>query len=133
MSTVAESKSLSFDRDSDVVTFAIDAAELGNPEKLDFYAFVKDGDELDEAPSHVLFSAGAMPWTYPIGYVPEAGEPYPTETYDDLSDFTLSERGRTFIFVLVGGLLGLGAIAGVTGWSIERWRRRRGAPPERTA
>ena len=35
--------------------------------------------------------------------------------------------------VLVGGLLGLGAVAGVTGWSIERWRRRRGVPPESTA
>lgn len=121
--------SLEFADEGDVVTFRISASDLGDLDRFDFYAFIRQGDVLDEAPSHVLFSAGAAPWTYPGGDVPAAGEPYPTETYDDLSDLTLSERGWTFVLAIVGGLLGLGAIVGVTGWSVERRRRRRGAPP----
>jgi hypothetical protein len=121
--------SLEFADEGDVVTFRISASDLGDLDRFDFYAFIRQGDVLDEAPSHVLFSAGAAPWTYPSGDVPAAGEPYPTETFDDLGDFTLSERGWTFVLAIVGGLLGLGAIAGVTGWSVERRRRRRGAPP----
>jgi hypothetical protein len=56
---------LYFARQGNVVTFAVDAAEIGCPREFDFYAVVKEGDEFDEAPSHVLFPAGAAPWTYP--------------------------------------------------------------------
>jgi hypothetical protein len=50
---------LYFARQGNVVTFAVDAAEIGCPREFDFYAVVKEGDEFDEAPSHVLISAGA--------------------------------------------------------------------------
>jgi hypothetical protein len=110
------------------MTFSIAADDIGSPRRFDFYAFVEKDAELDEAPSHVLFSAGSAPWTYPTNE-PETGETYPTETYVDGSDFTLSERGGLFLALVVGGLLGVGAILGLGGWSVERWRKRKRVPP----
>jgi hypothetical protein len=111
------------------MTFSIAAADIGDPKRFDFYAFVEKDGELDEAPSHVVVSAGSAPWTYPTNGAPAPGEPYPTETYVDGSDFTLSERGGLFLVIVVGGMLCVGAILGLGGWSVERWRKRKHAPP----
>jgi hypothetical protein len=107
------------------VTFSVPAALIGDPRRFDFYVFIRVEGELDEAPSHVLFSAGAAPWTYPKQREPAAGNAYPTETYMDGSDFTLSERGWLFLVVVGGVVLGVGAILGVSGWSVQRLRERR--------
>lgn len=116
-------RSLTFSHDDDVVTFSIAAADIGGTERFDFYAFVEQDGKLDEAPSHVLFSAGAVPWTYPREGVPAAGQPYPTQVYEDLSDTTLSEDplGTLLIGALV--LLGIGGVVALVGWSLERHRR----------
>jgi hypothetical protein len=108
-------------------TFSIAAADIGSPKRFDFYAFVQEDGDLDEAPSHVLFSAGSAPWTYPVDGEPAAGVPYPTETYVDGSDFTVSERGGAFLVIVVVGLFGVGAILAVGGWSVERLRKRKRA------
>jgi hypothetical protein len=157
----ADSSSLDMTSRGNVVTFFVAASELFDLAQFDFYVFADLGGGLgDRASTEIPYTAGKAASTYPRDGTPvpegdayptetyeEAGEAFPSgqretpraadadapETYDDRSDFTLSERGWTFPLVLVGGLLGLGAVAGVTGWSIERWRRRRGVPPESTA
>jgi hypothetical protein len=109
------------------VSFAVPASVIGNPDRFDFYVFIRVEGVLDEAPSHVLFSAGSLPWTYPTHSV-EAGAAYPVETYVDGSDATLSERPGILIGVVAAGLLGLGAVLAVGGWAVQRHRSRRKGP-----
>jgi hypothetical protein len=124
-------RSLTFSHDDEVVTFSIAAADIGSTERFDFYAFIEQDGKLDEAPSHVLFSAGAIPWTYPRDGVPAARQPYPTQVYEDPTDTTLSEApaGTLVIGLLV--VLAVGGVVAIVGWSIERHRRthRAEAPP----
>ena len=157
----ADSNSLDMTNQGNVVTFFVAASELFDLSRFDFYVYSDFGGGLgDRGSTEIPFAAGKTASTYPRDDTPvpegdayptetyeEAGEAFPSgqpqtppaadaeanKTYDDRSGFTLSERGWTFPLVLVGGLLGLGAIAGVTGWGIERWRRRRGVPPASTA
>jgi hypothetical protein len=121
--------SLRFSHRDEVVTFSIAAAD-GDSARFDFYAFVRQDGALDEAPSHVVFSAGANPWTYPEGGVPAAGKPYPTTSYADPADTTLSERPQ-LLLALVGGVLGVGALLAVVGWDVERHRHRHRTPRPR--
>lgn len=107
------------------VTFTVPASLIGDPRRFDFYVFIRVEGELDEAPSHVLFSAGSAPWTYPKDGEPDAGAAYPADVYVDGSDFTLSERGWLLLVVVGGVVLGVGAILGVSGWSVQRLRERR--------
>lgn len=110
---------------SSSVAFSIPASTIGDPRRFDFYVFIKQEDEgLDEAPSHVLFSAGASPWTYPKPGSPEAGDAYPVETYLDGSDITLSERPGVVIAVIAASVLGIGAVVAVGGWGVQRRRSR---------
>jgi hypothetical protein len=106
------------------VTFSVPSSLIGEPARFDFYVFIRVDGELDEAPSHVLFSAGDLPWTYPKGRAPDAGDAYPTETYFDNSDFTLSEQTGPFIGVIVASLLVLGGLLAVGGWGVQRLRKR---------
>src|SRR5262249_7336353 len=106
------------------VTFSAPSSLIGDPARFDFYVFIRVDGELDEAPSHVLFSAGDLTWTYPNDGVPAAGEAYPTETYLDNPDFTLSERTGPFIGLVVAVLLGIGGLVAVGGWSVQRLRNR---------
>jgi hypothetical protein len=116
---------LDFRHDRTSATFAVPASAIGNPSRFDFYVFIAEGEDLvDEAPSHVLVSAGADPWTYPADGEPGPGEAYPTDSYDDATDLTLSER-PSFLYILIGGVFGGGALLAVAGWGFERWRRRR--------
>jgi hypothetical protein len=72
----------------------------------------------------VLFSAGSLPWTYPKDGTPDVGEAYPTETYFDNSDFTLSEQPGLFIGVIAVFVLVVGGLLAVGGWSVQRLRKR---------
>jgi hypothetical protein len=110
---------------SSSVAFSVPASVIGDPRRFDFYVFIRMEGELDEAPSHVLFSAGAAPWTYPKDGEPALGEAYPVETYEDGSDFTLSERGGVFLSVVGGVVLGIGALVAVVGWGVYRLSARR--------
>ena len=112
------------------VAFSVPASVIGDPRRFDFYVFIRVEGELDEAPSHVLSSAGSAPWTYPKDAEPATGTPYPVETYVDGSDFTVSERGGVFLAVAVGGLLGVGAIVGLMGWGVQRLRSSRQGPSQ---
>lgn len=116
-------RSLTFSHDGDVVTFSIAAADIGGTERFDFYAFIEQDGTLDEAPSHVLFSAGAMPWTYPRDEVPAARQPYPTQVYDDPTDTTLSEAPVGVLVVGALAVLAVGGVVAIVGWSFERHRR----------
>jgi hypothetical protein len=106
------------------VTFSLPSSVIGDPARFDFYVFIRVDGQLDEAPSHVLFSAGALPWTYPKDGTPDVGEAYPTETYFDNSDFTLSEQSGPFIGLVVGFVLAVGGLLAVGGWSVQRLRKR---------
>jgi hypothetical protein len=106
------------------VTFSLPSSVIGDPARFDFYAFIRLDGQLDEAPSHVLFSAGALPWTYPKDGTPDVGEAYPTETYFDNSDFTLSEQSGPFICLVVGFVLAVGGLLAVGGWGVQRLRKR---------
>jgi hypothetical protein len=106
------------------VTFSLPSSVIGDPAGFDFYAFIRVDGQLDEAPSHVLFSAGALPWTYPKDGTPDVGEAYPTETYFDNSDFTLSEQSGPFIGLVVGFVLAVGGLLAVGGWGVQRLRKR---------
>jgi len=106
------------------VAFSVPASMIGDPDRFDFYVFIRVDGELDEAPSHVLFSAASSPWTYPSAGEPETGQAYPTETYVDGSDVTLSERPGIVIAVIVGLVIGLGALLAIGGCSLERMRKR---------
>lgn len=116
-----EPESLEFAHDGAVITFSIAARDIGFPDRFDFYTFIEQGGHSDVAPGHVLFSAM---WTYPSDHVPP-GEPYPTETYDDLTDLSLAEGDWESFALIAGGVLILGAILALVGWSIERYRKRR--------
>lgn len=119
-------RSLTFSHDNSVVTFSIGAADIASAERFDFYAFIEQDGELDEAPSHVLFSAGAKPWTYPRDGAPAAGQPYPTQVYEDPTDTTLSEDPAGILMpvaLAVLAVLGVGAALAIVGWSLERHRR----------
>ena len=105
-------------------TFSVPASVIGDPARFDFYVFIRVDGQLDEAPSHVLFSAGSLPWTYPKDGTPEVGDAYPTETYLDNPDFTLSERPGLFIGVIAGFVLVVGSLLAVGGWSVQRLRKR---------
>src|SRR5262245_37222136 len=63
---------------SDLSTaFELPASLIGDPRRFDFYVFIRtDEGDLDEAPSHVLFSAGSSPWAYPKDER-EVGTTYP--------------------------------------------------------
>lgn len=126
---VSHAQSLGFRHASRAVTFSIATAEIGSPARFDFYTFVDQPGHTDIAPVHQFFSES---WTYPRDDV-AAGQPYPTEEYEDLNDNTLVEgdwSGPATILVIVGGVLALGAVAALAGWSIERYasggRRPRG-------
>ena len=106
------------------VTFSLPSSVIGDPARFDFYVFIRVDGQLDEAPSHVLFSADALPWTYPKDGTPDVGEAYPTETYFDNSDFTLSEQSGPFIGLVVGVVLAVGGLLAVGGWSVQRLRKR---------
>ena len=110
-------------------TFSVPASLIGDPARFDFYVFIRVDGDLDEAPSHVLFSAGALPWSYPREGEPGAGRAYPVETYVDGSDATLSERPRLVLVVIVGLLFGIGALLAVGGWSVQRIRARKRSGP----
>jgi len=45
------------------VVFSVPASTIGSPRRFDFYVFVRADGMLDEAPSHLFFSAGTSPWT----------------------------------------------------------------------
>ena len=124
-------RSLTFSHADDVVTFSIAAADIGGTERFDFYAFIEQDGELDEAPSHVLFSAGAAPWTYPRDEAPPDGQPYPMQIYADLTDATLSEDPAGTLIVGALVLLAVGGLVAIVGWSMER--RRRAHRGDRTA
>jgi hypothetical protein len=111
------------------VTFSVPSSMIGDPARFDFYVFIRVEGELDEAPSHVLFSAGALPWTYPKDDTPDVGEAYPTETYYDNSDFTLSEQPGLFIAVVVAFVLAVGGLLAVGGWGVQRLRKRNAGRP----
>ena len=106
------------------VTFSLPSSVIGDPARFAFYVFIRVDGQLDEAPSHVLFSADALPWTYPKDGTPDVGEAYPTETYFDNSDFTLSEQSGPFIGLVVGVVLAVGGLLAVGGWSVQRLRKR---------
>jgi hypothetical protein len=78
-------KSLRFEHVGNVITFSIAASDIGSVERFDFYTFVEQDGHRDIAPVHELFSAS---WTYPRDGV-ASGDPYPTETYEDLMDNTI--------------------------------------------
>jgi hypothetical protein len=107
------------------VTFSVPASVIGDPRRFDFYVFIKTDESLDEAPSHVLFSAGTSPWTYPKQDAPEVGDAYPVETYVDGSDITLKERPGVVIAVIAAGVLIIGAVLAVAGWWVQRQRSRK--------
>lgn len=59
-----------------------------------------------------------------------ASEPYPVESYEDLTDVTVSERpwlttpeGPRLLLVILS-VLGIGAVLGFIGWSARRGRRQ---------
>ena len=106
------------------VTLSVPAPVIGDPGRFDFYVFIRIDGKLDEAPSHVLVSAGSLPWTYPKDGEPEAGDAYPVETYVDLTDTTLSDQPWVIVGVIAGVLVFGGALA-VAGWGVERLRRRK--------
>ena len=110
-------------------TFSVPASLIGDPARFDFYVFIRVDGELDEAPSHVLFAAGDLPWTYPREGEPDAGEAYPVETYVDGSDATLHERPRFFLVVIAVFVFALGGLLAVGGWSVQRLRERRRSRP----
>jgi hypothetical protein len=110
------------------VTFSVPASVIGDPRRFDFYVFIRSEGHLDEAPSHVLFSAGAAPWTYPRDGTPAASEAYLTETYFDNPDVTLSERPGLFIAVVVFVLV-FGGLLAVGGWGVQRLRKRTASRP----
>ncbi|HEX4745523.1 MAG TPA: hypothetical protein VFU99_01465 [Gaiellaceae bacterium] len=116
-------RSLTFSHADDVVTFSIAAADIGGTERFDFYAFIEQDGELDEAPSHVLFGAGAVPWTYPRDGARAGRQPYPTQVYDDPTDTTLSEAPAATLVVGALVLLAIGGSVAIVGWSLERHRR----------
>jgi hypothetical protein len=111
------------------VTFSLPSAMIGDPARFDFYAFIRVEGQLGEAPSHVLFSASALPWTYPKDDTPDVGEAYPTETYYDNSDFTLSEQPGLFIALVVAFVLAVGGLLAVGGWGVQRLRKRNAGRP----
>src|SRR4029450_9191517 len=82
----------------------------------------------DEAPSHVLFSAGSLPWTYPKHAVAAT---YPVETYQDGSDLTLDGRPEIVISAIVGIWLG-GAGGGGGGLCRDRLGRPQAAQAVRS-
>jgi hypothetical protein len=107
-------------------TFTIPASLIGDLERFDFYVFIEADGALDEAPSHLLFSAGSLPWTYPKHAVAAT---YPVETYQDGSDLTLDERPEIVISVIVAILLvGAGVVVAIV-LAGRRRRRRSGAWP----
>lgn len=120
-------RSLTFSHDGDVVSFSIAAADIGGTERFDFYAFIEQDGKLDEAPSHVLLPAGAMPWTYPRDGAPAVGQPYPTQVYEDPTDATLSEAPLGVLVIGLLVVLAVGGVVAIAGWSIERLRRARRA------
>jgi hypothetical protein len=121
--------SFGFEHKGATVAFSIAASDIGSPEQFDFYTFIDQNSHKDIAPVHELFSAT---WTYPSDDV-APGEPYPTETYEDIMDNTIVEgdwSGFVWLAAIVGGLLALGAVVALIGWSIERARKRRQPPAE---
>lgn len=109
---------------SSSMTFTIPASAMGDPRRFDFYAFIRMEGELDEAPSHVLLPAGMRPWTYPKNGEPALDEAYPVETYVDGSDITLHERPKVVLAAAAATIVGIGAVLGAIGWSVQRLLRR---------
>jgi hypothetical protein len=116
---------------SSSVVFSVPASTIGSPRRFDFYVFVRADGMLDEAPSHLFFSAGTSPWTYPKHGKPDA-DTYPVETYTDGSDLTLKERPGIVVAVIAGAVLGIGALLAIVGWGIQRRRRPRAAAGTRS-
>ncbi len=108
--------------------FTVPVSEIGDPARFDFWVYVqRDGEVVDNAPTHVVVSTEDAPWTYPKGDPPVAGHAYPVETYDDLSDTSLVGGGSFPWLPVVLVVAGLGAAVGLGGWAWERLHRK--TPP----
>jgi hypothetical protein len=111
-------------------TFRIPVNDVGDPDSFDFWVFVEvSGDLVETAPTHVMVSTSALPWTYPKDGAPETGQPYPTDTYEDLSDTSLETSDIPWLLILLG-IAGAGALVGASGWAYERYRNRRWPQPK---
>ncbi len=110
-------------------TFRISVYDVGDPDVFDFWVFVEqNGDLLDTAPTHVIISTYAQPWTYPTGGAPSPGQAYPVDTYEDLADGSLETSNLPWLTILLV-LIGAGAVLGIGGWTVDRIRKRRRPPP----
>jgi len=82
---------------------------------------------LDDAPTHLLATPDAKPWTYPKAGTPTPGSTYPVERYTDSSDVSLVDDGSFPWLYVVLGIAALGALVGVSGWTLEKLNKR--TPP----
>lgn len=120
--------SLAFTSTGRWARFDIDAAALGSPSRFDFWVFVEEnGEVVDTAPTHVLFSSSASPWTYPPHDEVPAGADYPVETYTDLTDTSLTGSGSFPWVPILLGVAAVGALVGIGGWAYEKLHGR--TPP----
>jgi hypothetical protein len=111
-------------------TFRISVYDVGDPDVFDFWVFVEvSGDLVETAPTHVIISSDAQPWTYPKDGAPGAGDPYLTETYEDLSDMSLQTSDVPWTLIVLG-VIGAGALLRIGGWAYDRYRGRP-TPPGR--
>jgi len=110
-------------------TFRISVDSIGDPGVFDFWVFVEvNGDLVETAPTHVVVSTYAQPWTYPKDGAPGSGQPYPTATYEDFNDTSLETSDIPWLLI-VFGIIGIGGLLGLGGWAYDRRRGNRDAPP----
>jgi hypothetical protein len=106
-------------------TFRVSVYDIGDPDVFDFWVFVEvNGDLVETAPTHVLVSTSAKPWTYPEDSAPDAGQAWPTDTYQDLSDSGLETANIPWLMILLG-IVGVAALLGFGGAAYDRWFRDR--------
>jgi hypothetical protein len=115
---------LEFVHDGPSSTFTVPTVSPGFPASFDysfsFYVYMEiDGEFVDAAPTHVLISTTAKPFEVDASKL-FAGE---TIIFEDLADGTPAEDSLVLAWV-IGGVLTLGAVLGLAGWSVERLRRR---------
>ena len=114
-----------------LATFRVSVSDIGDPDVFDFWVFVQVGHDLVEtAPTHVLISTSAQPWTYPNDGAPDAGQAWPTDTYEDLADSSLETANIPWLMILLG-IVGVAALLGFGGAAYDRWFRDR-RPPKPT-
>jgi hypothetical protein len=114
----APSASPEFTHEERAVTLEIDASELGSPEQFEFWVAAgtnlsSDNPDIDYAPSreHALLPADSGVWVFPsCGFIAADGG-------------GTDPSGRV-LALLAAGILGAGAVVGVTGWTVERIRKR---------